>query len=66
MGASIYMCNTLKTLTRQTRNRAKGKGNKNPDKMLRNIDPGIAKVCKLFNKLRKTRQLHCIIINMVK
>lgn len=51
------MCNTLKTLTRQTRNRAKGKGNKNPDKMLRNIDPGIAKVCKLFNKLRKTKTI---------
>lgn len=36
------------TLTRHTRNRANGKGNKNPDKMLRKIDPGIAKVCKLF------------------
>ena len=41
------------TLTRHTRNSASGNGNKNPDKMLRNIDPGMANVCKLYIELRK-------------
>lgn len=41
-------------LTRHTRNSANGKGNKNPDKILRNIDPGMANVCKLYTVLRKT------------
>ena len=31
----------------QTMKRANGKGNRNPDKMDRNIDPGIANDCKL-------------------
>ena len=41
------------TLTRHTRNSASGNGNKNPDRMLRNIDPGMANVCKLYIELRK-------------
>jgi len=32
----------------QTRNSASENGNKKPDKMLRNIEPGIANDCKLF------------------
>lgn len=34
-------------LTKHTRNSAKGKGNRNPDSILRNMDPGIANDCKL-------------------
>ena len=34
-------------LTRQTRNSASGNGNRNPERILRNIDPGIANDCKL-------------------
>ena len=44
-------------LTIQTRNSAIGKGNKNPERMLREILPGIAKVCKLFtHRLRNIEQ----------
>ena len=44
------MVDLLNVLTRQTRNSARGKGNKNPDKILRKIDPGIANVCKLSKR----------------
>ena len=35
-------------LTVHTRDRASSVGNKNPDSILRNILPGIAKVCRLW------------------
>ena len=35
------------SLTTHTRRRASGKGNRNPERMLRNMLPGIAKVCRL-------------------
>ncbi len=38
-------------LTRHTKNNASGNGNKKPERMLKNIDPGIANDCKLINKL---------------
>ena len=34
-------------LTRQTMSKARGNGNRNPERMLRKIEPGMAKVCKL-------------------
>ena len=37
----------------QTRKRAKGKGKRNPDKMLKEILPGMAKVCKLGSRHEK-------------
>lgn len=40
--------NILFILTKHTKNRAKGKGNRNPESILRNIDPGIANDCKLI------------------
>jgi len=36
------------TLTMQTRKSASENGKRNPDRMLRNIEPGIANDCKLF------------------
>jgi len=39
--------NTL-ILTMQTRNSASENGNRNPERMLKNIEPGIANDCKLF------------------
>ena len=38
----------LKQLTRQTRNRASWNLNRNPDNILRNIEPGMANDCKLY------------------
>jgi len=35
-------------LTKHTSDKASGKENKNPDNILRNIDPGIANDCKLI------------------
>jgi len=35
-------------ITMQTRKSARENGNRNPDKMLRNIEPGIANDCKLI------------------
>ena len=35
-------------LTKHTRHNANGNGNRNPDKILRNIDPGIANDCRLI------------------
>ena len=57
----INITSSLYSLTRQTRNSAKGKGNKNPDKMLRKIDPGIANVCKLYIAVKESCQ-HCCIV----
>ena len=37
----------LRALTMHTRKRARGKGKRNPDKMLKKMLPGIAKVCRL-------------------
>lgn len=34
-------------LTKQTETNASGNGNRNPDKILRNIEPGMAKDCRL-------------------
>ena len=39
-------------LTRQTRERASGNGNRNPDSMLRNMEPGMAKDCRLSSKVK--------------
>ena len=36
------------SLTTHTRRRATGKGNRNPERILRNMLPGIAKVCRLI------------------
>ena len=46
--------NNVFLLTKHTKNRASGNGNRNPERMLKNIEPGIANVCKLWrNRLVK-------------
>ena len=37
----------IMSLTKQTRNNASGNGNRYPERMLRNIEPGMANDCKL-------------------
>lgn len=43
----LYISYRHSSLTRQTKNRAKGKGYRYPDRMLRKMDPGIANVWRL-------------------
>ena len=45
------------SLTTHTRSRARGKGNRNPERMLRNMLPGIAKVCRLKDSQGSAQKL---------
>ena len=46
--ASVTKGKNSDQLTKQTRKRARGNGKRNPDSILRNIEPGIANDCKLI------------------
>lgn len=49
----------IKILTVHTRHKANGNGNRNPDNMLKKMDPGIANDCKLKTQLSKINTIVC-------
>ena len=49
-------------LTKQTIVNARGNGNKNPDNILRNMEPGMANDCKLYNVSRNIPYLSCVYV----
>lgn len=47
-----------------TSSRAKGNGKRNPDRILKNIDPGMANDCKLHTQLSKIEMFRKILLNL--